>query len=478
MKQYSPFTQLLHTSSVTVDLRWFYGTIAFLFAMISTPAAISPSEHNATFILLIVYLLVNFIVFLLLADISSHKRTPPFLTALNVAQVVLDFVYITILIFLVGTPFFVVGYLLYFIPIILALLFFSFSTTVLLALCTSAIIFFLRVHVFVWIQPSGGGLIDGAHISPVIEVGVVAVMYLVTAFFGGSVIRSIRTREQLLTERIHKEEEHLKELNILAREFDRSAKLLVRRDLDLMKAHRDLERIDQMKSEIISVVAHQLRTPLSAVKWTLRMLTDGDAGTVTTEQKTMMLKAYESNERMISLVNDILSADRMESGKFRYRFFPIQLEDLIENVVTEILSKAINHGVSVRFLRPARSLPRVTIDPDKIREVLQNLIDNAIKYSRRGGTVTIGLQEESQSILCSIADQGIGIPKIEKEKIFGRFFRAQNALRVETDGSGLGLFIVRGIIQRHGGDVSFDSEEGKGTTMRFRLPLDPLSRMT
>jgi signal transduction histidine kinase len=301
-------------------------------------------------------------------------------------------------------------------------------------------------------------------------------MYFLVSSFGSSLIRSVRAQEHLLVKKMHKEEEHIRDLSILAKEFDAGAKLLVRRDLDLTKAHRELERIDQLKSEIISVVAHQLRTPLSAVKWTLKMLTDGDAGTITSEQKTMMMKAYESNERMIELVNNMLSADRMESGKFRYRFFPIQLEDLIESTVAEILSKANDRGVSVRFLRPSQNLPRVTIDPNKIREVFQNLIDNAIKYSRRGGMVTIGIQKEERSVLCSITDQGIGIPKGEQEKIFGRFFRAQNALRFETDGSGLGLFIVRGIIQRHGGGISFESEEGKGTTMRVRLLLDPLSR--
>jgi len=452
--------------------------MAFLFGLIGSATDLSQSEHMPIFTLFSLYLLLNFIFYLLLDDILRKKRPPEFLTRINALQIVTDFIYITLLIYLVGTPFLGMGYVLYFIPIILALLFFSFPTTVLVALLSSAAIFILKLHLLNWVPPQGGWLIEGTQISPFVEVTAVTVMYLLVSFFGGSVMRSIRTREHLLSEKMHKEEEHIRDLHILAKEFDAGAKLLVRRDLDLTKAHRELERIDQLKSEIISVVAHQLRTPLSAVKWTLKMLTDGDSGPVTNEQKTMMMKAYESNERMIGLVNDMLSADRMESGKFRYRFFPIQLEDLIESVVTEILSKANDHGVSIRFLRPAQNLSRVTMDPDKVREVFQNLIDNAIKYSRRGGTVTIGIQQEVGAVLCSISDQGIGIPKGEQDKIFGRFFRAQNALRVETDGSGLGLFIVRGIIQRHGGDIEFESEEGKGTTMRIRLPLDPLLRQT
>ncbi len=331
----------------------------------------------------------------------------------------------------------------------------------------------ISVVVSVFLACVGGFLHEGDHFSER-EMAFAIFGSIFAVFY---VMRSVHEKEKSLIKKMYKEEDHIRKLSILAEEFDASAKLLVRRDLDLTKAHHELERIDQMKSEIISIVAHQLRTPLSAVKWTLKMLSDGDSGAVSPEQKTMLMKAYDSNERMIALVNDMLSADRMESGKFRYRFFPIQLEDLIENVVTEILPKANDRGVGVRFLRPAQNLPRVTIDPDKIREVLQNLIDNAIKYSRRGGTVVIGLQREAGVLLCSVADQGIGIPKAEQEKIFGRFFRAQNALRVETDGSGLGLFIVRGIIQRHGGTVGFESVEGKGTTMLIRLPLEPLSRI-
>jgi signal transduction histidine kinase len=342
----------------------------------------------------------------------------------------------------------------------------------LVSVCASIAIVFFKLDVTG--TQAFSGVPVGSNTQSLAEVAVLSAMYFVISFFGAWVIDSIRRRKDTMAEKIHKEEDHVKRLSILAHEFDRSAKLLVRRDLDLMKAHRDLERIDEMKSEIISVVAHQLRTPLSAVKWTLKMLTDGDAGSISPEQKTMLMKAYDSNERMISLVNDMLSADRMESGKFRYRFFPIQIEDLIENVITEILPKANERGVGIRFLRPVDPFPRVTIDPDKIREVLQNLIDNAVKYSRRGGVVVVGIQREEKSLLCLVTDQGIGIPKADQEKIFGRFFRAQNALRVETDGSGLGLFIVRGIIQRHGGDVSFESEEGKGTTMKFRLPLGPL----
>ncbi len=470
--KFEPSKELLFLTSTTADVRWVYGTAAFLFGLIANTTLSTSSAFFPSFVVFGAYLLCNFFISLISNDAIQHGRFRKYLLALSGGQVFLDFAFAVLMVHVLGSSFLSVAYVFFVIPIVLSLLYLSFWGTMLVSICASIAIVFFKLNVTG--TQAFSGVPVGSNTQSLAEVAVLSAMYFVISFFGAWVIDSIRRRKDTMAEKIHKEEDHVKRLSILAHEFDRSAKLLVRRDLDLMKAHRDLERIDEMKSEIISVVAHQLRTPLSAVKWTLKMLTDGDAGSISPEQKTMLMKAYDSNERMISLVNDMLSADRMESGKFRYRFFPIQIEDLIENVITEILPKANERGVGIRFLRPVDPFPRVTIDPDKIREVLQNLIDNAVKYSKREGVVVVGLQREEKALLCLVSDQGIGIPKADQEKIFGRFFRAQNALRVETDGSGLGLFIVRGIIQRHGGDVSFESEEGKGTTMKFRLPFGPL----
>ncbi len=263
------------------------------------------------------------------------------------------------------------------------------------------------------------------------------------------------------------------ELQDIAKEQEKGAHMLVRRDVELTTANDRLRRLDDVKSGFISVVAHQLRTPLSGIKWTLNLLISGDMGALTTEQKTFLMKAYESNDRMISLVNDMLGADRIESGKARYAFLPVRLADIVDNVLFELLPQAKAKGILMRFTPNHTEVSKVKADPEKLRAVFQNLLENSIKYSRTGGTVEIGMERTTHNeIRVSIKDNGIGIPKDQQKNIFERFFRAQNAIKLETDGSGLGLFIVKSIIERHGGHISFESAEGKGVTFFFTLPID------
>ena len=262
-------------------------------------------------------------------------------------------------------------------------------------------------------------------------------------------------------------------LENLSREQEQGAKLLVRRDLELTRANEQLRKLDEIKSGFISVVAHQLRTPLSGVKWTINLLLSGDMGGLTTEQKTFLMKAYESNDRMISLVNDMLGADRIDSGKVRYLFRPVQLIDVIDNVLFELLPQANAKGLAIRFSPRPDALPKVHADPEKLRAVFQNLLENAVKYSRPNGVMEVGLRAENgEEVRVWIRDNGIGIPKDQQKNIFERFFRAQNAIKAETDGSGLGLFIVKSIIERHGGRIWFESEEGKGVTFYFTVPVE------
>ena len=278
----------------------------------------------------------------------------------------------------------------------------------------------------------------------------------------------LQRSNELLEDRIN---ERTKDLHKLLGEQERAAQMLIRRDLELTRANDRLRKLDEVKSGFISVVAHQLRTPLSGIKWTLNLLLSGDMGTLATEQKTFLMKAYESNERMIGLVNDMLGADRIESDKVRYLFQPVQLVDIVDNVLYEVLPQAKARNLSIRFGSPVESIPKVSGDPEKLRAVFQNLLENSIKYSRAGGFIEIGIRPQNHSeVLVSIQDNGIGIPKEQQKNIFERFFRARNAIKAETDGSGLGLFIVKSIIERHGGNIWFTSEEEKGVTFFFTLP--------
>lgn len=259
-------------------------------------------------------------------------------------------------------------------------------------------------------------------------------------------------------------------LRDLLDEQDRSSKLLVRRDLELVRANDKLRKLDDAKSEFVSVAAHQLRTPLSAVKWAVHMLLGGDLGGLAEPQKEVLLKAAQSNDRMIKLVNDLLNVDHIESGKSEYVYVPLMVTDLISSVLTELKPIAEQHGVTLQFDQGNRHFAPVSGDRDKLRGVFQNLIDNAIKYTSQGGAVRIGINEDDSHIKVSIADTGIGIPAIDQQKVFSKFFRSKNAVKVATDGTGLGLFIVREIVTQHKGKIWFDSIEGTGTTFNVVIP--------
>jgi signal transduction histidine kinase len=250
-----------------------------------------------------------------------------------------------------------------------------------------------------------------------------------------------------------------------------SGRLLLRRDRELTKANELLRELDERKSEFLSVVAHQLRTPLSGIKWTLNMILSGDLGPLSNDQKTFLMKGYESNQRMIGLIEDMLGADRIGSGKLRYRFARVQIMDIIDNVLYDLIQLAKKKNITISFPNRNENLAKVYIDPDKMREVVVNLVENAIKYSPEKGTITIEAVEENGFVKVTVKDQGIGIPVDQQKNIFSRFFRASNAVKVQTDGSGLGLFIVKGIIEKHGGQIWFESAEGKGSAFYFTVKI-------
>ncbi len=260
-------------------------------------------------------------------------------------------------------------------------------------------------------------------------------------------------------------------LNTLIKELDRGGKLLIRRDLELSRANEKLRYLDQAKSEFVSVAAHQLRTPLSGIKWSLNLLLAGDLGTLSDEQRTFLLKCYESNERMIALINDMLSADRVESGKFRFDLKPAQLLDLVDNVLFEILPVARDRHIKISFGTKTEKIPLVLMDAEKLRGAIQNLLENAVRYTLSGGSITVSFSADQGFVTMVVKDSGIGIPISQQGKIFTRFFRATNAIRKETDGSGLGLFITKNIVEKHGGKLWFESEQGKGSTFYFSIPI-------
>ncbi len=232
------------------------------------------------------------------------------------------------------------------------------------------------------------------------------------------------------------------------------------------------KRIERLKSEFVSIAAHQLRTPLSAIKWTLKMLLDGELGKLNKNQLDFVEKTYQSNERMIRLINDLLNVTRIEEGRYIYDRTPAQLEDICKEVLDSVEETAKRKNIETGFITPKKKLPQVEVDKEKIRLVMQNLVDNAIKYTSEGGDVVVSLSKEEDAIRFAVEDNGVGIPEDQQDRVFSRFFRGANIVRMDTTGTGLGLFIAKNIVEAHGGEIWFDSEEGEGTTFYFTVPLE------
>lgn len=241
---------------------------------------------------------------------------------------------------------------------------------------------------------------------------------------------------------------------------------------ELQVANKRLTELDKVKTEFISVAAHQLRTPLSAVKWILSLLMDEDNENMTAAQRSLIMKGYESNERIIRLINQMLIVTRIESGRMTYSFISIHIEDLIDNCLQDFTGEIKNRNINLRFEEDEHTLPYVNIDADKVRAVIQNLIENAIFYTKDNGNIIVKAKQDGSYLKISVKDDGIGIPDVQKTGIFNKFFRAENALKARTEGSGLGLFVSKSIVEKHGGNIWFDSVEGEGSTFYFTLPFN------
>lgn len=229
--------------------------------------------------------------------------------------------------------------------------------------------------------------------------------------------------------------------------------------------------IERMKTEFVSIAAHQLRTPLSTIKYALNMMLGGDFGKLNKAQIDPLVKAYQSNEIMIALIRDLLDVARIEEGRYVYKRTLVDIQEMVRHVTRELEKEVEDKTITLEFKKSEEKLPKISVDVEKIRLAFQNLIENAINYTLPEGKVSVVLKHDDGNIEFLIKDTGIGIPKDQQGRVFGKFFRAANAMRKETRGSGLGLFITKNIIEAHGGKIWFESEENKGTTFHFTLPL-------
>jgi signal transduction histidine kinase len=241
---------------------------------------------------------------------------------------------------------------------------------------------------------------------------------------------------------------------------------------DLKKENEKLKEIVALKSNLISMTAHDLRTSAVAQKWILKMLLDGDTGKITKEQEELLEKAYESNERSIDMISEFLAANQSEDATLSFKFEKSDVIKLLESVISYMTPAAEKQGIKISYMAPKDMIPEIKIDEPKIRIVFQNLIDNAIKYSEQGGEVKIEINSDGKFVEFSVKDSGIGIKDEDKDKIFTKFFRTDNAKKKREVGTGLGLPIIKLFAEKHGGKAWFTSEGlGKGSTFYFTLPI-------
>ncbi len=228
---------------------------------------------------------------------------------------------------------------------------------------------------------------------------------------------------------------------------------------------------EQLKTDFIALSSHQLRTPLSAVKWFTEILLTQRAGRLNKKQVDYLHEIQRSNERSIALVSDLLQVSRVQEGKLHLDLSEVDMSNIIEEVFDS--NRLLMTGKNITFHLEIINGPltKIFVDKVKIRRVAQNILLNSIKYTPKGGHVDVVIKKNSGDIICSISDNGVGIPADQQNRIFSRFYRATNVSRIEPDGTGLGLFIAKALVEAHKGKIWFESAEDKGTTFYFSLPF-------
>ncbi len=249
---------------------------------------------------------------------------------------------------------------------------------------------------------------------------------------------------------------------------DGSIKFFVGIERDITK----LKEIEQTQRDFISFTSHQLRTPLTVMNWNTEMLLSGDAGELTPEQKRYVTEIEHGEKRMGNLISSLLNISRLEAEKIKIEPKPTNIIELISGSISELAPFAAAKNCTIKFNKPDQEPPAIDLDPTLLKQVILNLLNNAIRYAKPNKSkIVVAFKEVEGYYQIDVADEGIGIPVNVKSKIFDKFFRADNAVKVNTEGIGLGLYITKLIIETSGGKIWFESTEGKGTTFHFTIPL-------
>lgn len=245
-----------------------------------------------------------------------------------------------------------------------------------------------------------------------------------------------------------------------------------------VETFRDISKevaADKAKTEFASLVSHQLRTPFSTINWYIELLLSEDVGKLNEKQTQYLEEVYRASKRMVNLINVLLSISRIEMGT---AIFEKRLTDIVN--LAEIILKEDQPEIQKKRIKVSKlydkNIPKIHADPKQMSMIFQNLLSNAIKYTSNEGKITLKIEKQKDDILIAIEDTGMGIPESAKDKIFTRFFRAKNAKVRDAEGTGLGLYILKTIIDQMNGKIWFDSIEGKGTTFYVSLPQEEVKK--
>lgn len=268
------------------------------------------------------------------------------------------------------------------------------------------------------------------------------------------------------------------EIGQLGRAFNRMSQEL-RKTLDnLRTANLGLQELDRLKSQFVSVASHELRTPIISIRGYIELVREGEGGPVTDEQENMLAVASRNTERLLVIINDLLDISRIEAGALHLDMVSVDLNRLVRDTLEEIRPLADRHGHTME-LEPESGIPELEGDPDRLAQVITNLLSNAIKYTPDKGRIVVRTERgDTGGVHLKVEDDGIGIPSGDLPHIWERFYRGQHAsghhrsrsTDFRTGGTGLGLPIVKGIVEEHGGNVRVESEEGAGSTFHVYLP--------
>jgi len=227
--------------------------------------------------------------------------------------------------------------------------------------------------------------------------------------------------------------------------------------------------IDKIKTEFISLASHQLRTPLTSIRWFTEMLLSTDVGKINKQQREFLESSYQSTIRMNDLVNALLNISRIESARLAVTPEPTDPVLLSKEILNNLKPLAAEKKHQITFTKP-KGLPLVKTDPKLLKEILSNLLSNSIKYTPEKGKINLTISVKGPNVLFQVKDNGLGIPKVQQNRVFNKFFRGENIVKIDTKGTGLGLYIVKKLVETLQGKVWFESEENKGTTFSFTIP--------